>query len=180
MPRGIPNRKGITNTEIVRQALAELGRDAKPREIRVWAKKKLKVTLNPNNISAYKTLLNKQAAEATGQVSSPVSGESGINKMEAVRRALNRLGNLAKPADIQEFIRSELGMEVETQLISNYKGLISKKAAGQSNLLPRLSGRTLAGIQVGGFSIEEIQTVKEVVDKMGADKVRQLAQVLAQ
>jgi hypothetical protein len=178
MPRGIPNKQAdndspISKMEAVRQALAELGREAKPKEIRNWARDQWKLDLETNQISAYKSLLNKQAAEARGQATSAAE----TNKMEAVRRALGRLGNEAKPKEIQSFLETNFGIEMETSLISNYKSTLSRKAASQSALIQKpAAAPQLAG--PGVFSVEEIQAVKDVVEQLGADRVQQLAEIL--
>ena len=134
MPRGIPNKqadngKPSSKMDVIRRALAELGRDAKPKEIQSWAKKAWKLDLDTNQISAYKSLLNKQASEGAGQAASP---EAEISKMEAVRRALAQLGDDAKPQQIHSFLKSNFRIDMEPNLISNYKSTLSRKAAGQS------------------------------------------------
>jgi hypothetical protein len=169
MPRGVPNNSGVTKTEMVRQALAELGPDAKPKAISAWAKKKFKVALNPNSISVLKAAVNKKGNET----SQPSQTESPVNKMEAVRQALNTMDQDAKPAALRDHIQQKLGLDLDAQLISNYKVLILKKAGGQSAVIRK----PMAG-HLNGFSIEEIESVRDVVSRMGADRVRELAQVL--
>ena len=187
MPRGVPNNQAnghrITQVEAMKQALAALGRDAMPTEIRKWIRKNLKLTLHPNNISAYKTYLNRKASEQS-TTASPQKPE--ISMMEAIRRALTKLGAEAKPQDIQPFIKSKFGIEMEPTLISNYKSSILKKSARQSAVIRSLStplapASTLAAApgDADGFSLDEIQAVKAVVEKVGAEKVQQLAKVLA-
>jgi hypothetical protein len=180
MPKGIPNKQADkgnpgSKMEAVRQALTELGRDAKPKEIQNWAKKEWKLALDTNQISAYKSLLNKQANEGTRKAS---SAESKISKMEAVRRALAQLGSEAKPQEIQSFLKTNFRIDMGPNLISNYKSTLSRKAAGQSAIIKKPAGvATLASS--GGFSLEEIESVKEMVEKIGAERVQQLAEVLA-
>src|SRR6476659_4530643 len=111
MPRGIPNNPGINKTNIVRQALSELGRDAKPKQISAWAKKKLKVTLDPKSLSSLKTTVNKETAAETSPPNQPAPAEPGLSKLEALRRALNTLGPEAKPMDLRGFIQEKLGLE---------------------------------------------------------------------
>jgi len=94
--------------------------------------------------------------------------------MEAMRRTLASLGNDAMPKPIHDHLKKEFGIEMSASMISNYKSTI--KSEGSKS---RLIGRPVTREVAGGFSLEEIQAVKEVADKIGADKVRQLAQVLA-
>ncbi len=71
--------------------------------------------------------------------------------MEGVRRAIAGLGGYdASPKDIQSVLKSQFGINMDTSMISNYKSAL--KGA--------------------------VRAVKDVVDKLGADKVRQLAEVL--
>jgi len=99
--------------------------------------------------------------------------------MEGVRRALADLGSDAKPLEIKAFLKREFGINMEPNMISNYKSMI-KSGGNKSGLIRRPRGGMAPAIRGanGGFSIEEIQAVKEVADRIGADKVRQLAAVL--
>jgi hypothetical protein len=108
----------------------------------------------------------------------PKSRESSITKMDAVRQALSELGRNAMPRDIQKHIRENHGVHMEPAMISNYKS--SLKGGNKSALLRRAGSRPRAasGAAGGGFSMKDIEAVKQVVDKIGADKVQQLAQVL--
>src|SRR5438132_8396537 len=72
------------------------------------------------------------------------SNSKGISKMEAVRRALGRLGADAKPLTIQPYIQKEFGINMDANMISSYKSSANKKAAGQSRL-NRRGGRGAAG-----------------------------------
>jgi hypothetical protein len=69
---------------------------------------------------------------------------------------------------------------MSTNMISNYKSVLAKKAAGQSAVIrqPRASTREPQA-DIGGFSLQELHAVKQVADRIGADKVRQLAEVLS-
>jgi hypothetical protein len=106
----------------------------------------------------------------------PKNRESSITKMDAVRQALNELGRNAMPRDIQKHIREKHGVHMEPAMISNYKS--SLKGGNKSALLRRSAARPRAAVSGGGFSMRDIEAVKQVMDKIGADKVQQLAQVL--
>jgi len=100
--------------------------------------------------------------------------ESGISKMEGVRRTLATLGSDAKPKAIQAHLKKEFGIKMEPNVISNYKSTI-RSGGNKSAVI----GRPAATKSAEGFTLAEIQAVKEVADKIGADKVRQLAGVLS-
>jgi hypothetical protein len=97
---------------------------------------------------------------------------SRMSKMDAVRQTLAELGSDAKPLEIKEHLRSRYSISMEPGMISNYKSTI--KSGGKSSLIRRPKGAHL-----GDFSIEDIQAVKAVADRIGAEKVKQLAHVLA-
>jgi len=77
------------------------------------------------------------------------------------------------PGAIDDYLRKEFGILMSPGMIANYKSTI-KSEGSKSRLISRSVTRKIAG----EFSLEEIQSVKEVADKIGADKLRQLAQVL--
>src|SRR4051794_3630309 len=52
----------------------------------------------------------------------------GINKMEAVRRALAHFGDDALPLTMQPWIKQQFGIDMSTDHISTCKGDIKKKA----------------------------------------------------
>jgi len=59
-------------------------------------------------------------------------------------------------------------------MLSNYKSVI--RSEGSKSAVIRPPDGTKSG---KGFSLAEIQAVKEVADRIGVDKVRQLAVVLS-
>jgi hypothetical protein len=44
----------------------------------------------------------------------------GINKMEAVRRAMGELGNAATRTEIQKFVQERFGIEMNIDVVSAY------------------------------------------------------------
>lgn len=103
------------------------------------------------------------------------------NKMDAVRKTLTELGNDAKPRAIQEHLKSQ-GVTMSTNMISNYKTVIRKKTGKRGR--PRgkrlvIRKTTVGRGSGGGISLADIQTVKKLTDRIGADKVKELATVLA-
>jgi hypothetical protein len=103
------------------------------------------------------------------------------NKTEAVRIALQKLGSDAMPLQIQAYLKDEFGLPISADMASTYKGNLLKKAAGQSQVVrrPRAEPRTRANGTQDGFSIEDVQSVKALAERIGPDQVRQLLDVLA-
>jgi hypothetical protein len=117
------------------------------------------------------------------QTEAEANGGVRVNKMEQVRKALRRLGNDAKPKRIQGYLRKRFLLEMSTDMISTYKGSILKKQAGEGReAQPEavVEATTTTETASGGISVEELRAVKEVVDRIGADKVKQLVDVLYQ
>jgi hypothetical protein len=75
---------------------------------------------------AKKTKQQPRAAETRAP-----ADDAGITKMEAVRRALAKLGRDAKPLQLKAFIESALGVEMNADHISTYKGILLRKAGGK-------------------------------------------------
>jgi len=107
---------------------------------------------------------------------SQASPNGGISKMEAVRRALRALGGDPKPLEIQEYIKKTFGITIDTLMISSYKSNL--KSAGKSTVIRRPAGRAPTA-RGGQFSLGDIEAVKAVADRIGADKLKQLADVLS-
>jgi hypothetical protein len=121
-----------------------------------------------------------QAPQAAA-TAAPAEG-ARMTKMEAVRRALAKLGRDAKPLQLREFIRSEFGIEMSADHISTYKGVLLKKAGGKSKPgpnPPQGAAPAARAVSPAGLTLDDIRAVKQLVDRLGADRLRELAEVLA-
>jgi hypothetical protein len=137
---------------------------------------------------------NKKQEPATGTEeqangAAKPAGRKGINKLQRVRDALTELGNDAQPKDIQGFLKRKFNLDMTTKFISTYKGTVLREAAKKSGVIrqpavapapappkaPSKSGGTN-----GGISVEDIRAVKGLVEKIGAEALKELAEVLAQ
>jgi hypothetical protein len=99
-----------------------------------------------------------------------------ISKTEMVKRALGTLGFDAKPLELKAHIKKEFGTDMDPQHISNYKSNLKKTKSKPGPKKGRPKSASVAAA-VGGFSLQDIEAVKEVADRIGADKVRQLVEV---
>ncbi len=129
-----------------------------------------------------------------------IKAGSGVNKLEAVRQVIKTRGQETKAAEIVKFVKSEHGATISIDLASNYKSTALKQLGlkGKGKLYDRLepgwktaavaSNGEVATVNVataaprtsgGGITLEDIAAVKKLVDQIGAEKVKQLAQVLA-
>ncbi len=107
------------------------------------------------------------------------NGEGTISKMEGVRRTLDALGMEAKPTEIQKYLKKQFKIAMSPNMISNYKSTI-KTAASKSKVVhtPAAPAAKPQAPSIN-YTLEELTAVKQVADRIGADKVQQLAKVLA-
>jgi hypothetical protein len=133
-------------------------------------------------------------AEKANGAAAPQKGKrSGLTKMEAVRRALRKLGKGAKPVQLQSFVREQFGIEMTAGHVSTYKGDILRKAAQAKAAAPKGTPPNAAAKAPlpaaptatpnakpgGGIALEDIQAVKVLVGRIGAADLKALIDVLA-
>jgi hypothetical protein len=165
----------VSKTEAVRQALSRLGNDASPTDIQSFVKRSFHMDMSTSHVSNCKSMILR---EASGKNVARAKGESesakteSISKAEAVRQALARLGYDAKPAAILKYIRKKFHLAMNSNTVSTYKATETKKASGSSAIL----GKPASGS--GDFSLEDLRAVKELTDRFGADKLKELADFL--
>ena len=132
----------------------------------------------------------------------------GINKMDAVRQAMAKLGNSATRTEIQKFVKDSTGVEMNLDVVSSYKSFIakdskksaattpeakpvaqqpvaapkkrrkkrkSKKAAPQ----PQAAVTTAPSSKATGIALSDIETVKELVKRVGVNNLKGLIDVFS-
>jgi hypothetical protein len=108
--------------------------------------------------------------------------EKLTNKAEAIRRALAKLGNKAMPAEIQEFIKARFGVEMTTKVISVYKSKLVKKK-GKPGRKPKVVGATAEPAPERAMheavSFKDMRLVKEISDRLGPARMRELVALVA-
>jgi hypothetical protein len=72
------------------------------------------------------------------------ASKQGVTKLESVRQALASLGSDAQPLQIQDFIKSKFGIDMERQRISVNKSILTKEA-GQKKTATRKAGNNQQG-----------------------------------
>jgi len=99
-------------------------------------------------------------------------------KREAVKMGLMELGVEAKPPALHEHILKTWGMDISNNHISSYKsGLKQELGGGKPH--GRRPGRPPAP-RDAALQVRDIQTIKELVNRLGADRVRELIGVFHQ
>lgn len=100
------------------------------------------------------------------------SGGEKVNKMALVRAAIPELGGDPSPQELHDHILATHGVDIPNNVLSNYKSVIKSKGAGGGT---GRRGRRAGG---GGIQVADLEAVRGLVDRLGADQVKQLVDVL--
>jgi hypothetical protein len=95
------------------------------------------------------------------------AGEKKPSQMSMVRNAMEEIGADAKPLAMQAHIKSKFGTELPANIISNYKSQIKRKNGGGKSV-----GRK------GGLQVEDFETVRNLVRRLGAEQVKRIVAVV--
>jgi hypothetical protein len=114
-------------------------------------------------------------AEKKTAANGPGATPARINKMQAMRDALQKLGSDASSADLYKELKRH-GVEMSTKNIATYKSDILRKAAEQAEH----SLRPAAGNgKSSAVAMHDILTLKELVNRVGPDHLHKLIDVMA-
>ena len=102
----------------------------------------------------------------------------GTPKLQLVREAVATLGKDAMPKAIQEEVKAKHRRNLDLNLISNYKSIVLKEGKGKTTGKKKMGRPKKAASTKGGITVEEIKAVKELAERLGADKLKQLAEIL--
>jgi hypothetical protein len=116
----------------------------------------------------------------------PKKANGGITKIEAVGRALSKLGKDASRPDIQKFVRDDFGLDVTLDHISACKGELRKKKGHAKTTVTQHPAaqkqepkKPASGPKGHAIGLEDIATVKDLVERVGAGSLRKLIDVMA-
>jgi hypothetical protein len=114
------------------------------------------------------------------------TARGGITRKEAVRQALGALAKDATRADIQKFIKDNYGFEITLDHISSCKSEIQKEkgskkpaVARQPPVTKEVPTKAASAARGGSISLRDIETVKDLVERVGADSLKKLIDVMA-
>jgi hypothetical protein len=119
-------------------------------------------------------------AKKTGTTAQPAT--SGITKQEAVRRALAALGKMALASDIQKYVKETFNLDMTIDHIYTAKSSVlgkGKKKARKPAVKQPPAPEPIAGTPAGGIRLEDIEAVKGLLGRVGADNLKALAEMLA-
>ena len=142
----------ISKMEAVRRALAELGQDASRTEIQSFVKERLGIEMNADVVSTYKADIARKAAKAQ-----PALAPAAQNKPAPKPEAKSSPAPIAKkPATPAPPAKKEP----------------APKPAAKPTPVTSSNGTA------GGIGLHDIQSVKELVGRVGPDSLKTLIEVL--
>jgi hypothetical protein len=116
------------------------------------------------------------------------TGKKKIKKKEAVRRALKKLGPDASNKDIQDHVKKRFHLEMSTNHISTTKGELRKEAS-KTKPTEKLESSTPVAAQPArsaaangkskAVAMEDVLTLRSLVNRVGADHLRTLIDVMS-
>ena len=106
--------------------------------------------------------------------------EQLTNKAEAIRRALAKLGKKATPAEIQDFIKTNFGIEMATTVISVYKSKLNKTKGkpGRKPKAVQVTAETASLPPEGGVTFRDLRALKEITNRLGPARMRELVELM--
>lgn len=124
-------------------------------------------------------MARKRAAEATEAGNVPPPQDAAVtSKADAVRAALAE--GVDQPEEGVAFIKARFGLDISRQMFSSYK-TFEKKRAGK---VRRRGGRRASGAAAPspsrngkGDVVAAVETIKKLVDELGVDQVKRLADI---
>ena len=112
------------------------------------------------------------------------AAKGGMTKKEAVRQALIALGKDAPRPELHQFIKDHYNLDVALDHISSCKGEIQREKSPKKSVAakPAAAKSAPAATQHAkghGISLEDIESVKGLVERVGADSLKKLIAMLA-
>jgi hypothetical protein len=110
---------------------------------------------------------------------------ASMTKVEAVRRALKALGRDATPAKLQPYINQTFGIQMTPAHVTTCKGVIlrRKKKPGPKPKVPPEPlvqvAATPAKAPKNGITLEDLQSVKVLIGRVGANQLKSLIDLLS-
>lgn len=122
----------------------------------------------------------QQAAVNEGTDEANTKAAASVNKLAAVREIVGKHGKNIKPSEIVKIMKSDFGADMTPGMASNYKGTVLRARSPRKPGRPAgVARKATAADHTGGISLEDIEAVKTLVNRIGAEKVHKLALVLA-
>jgi len=120
-----------------------------------------------------------QEPESTSRAGKGGAVEEVASKAEAVRRALAELGKRASPTEIQDFVRDRFGVEMTNKVISVYKSKLGGKTSRRGKPGPKGVAEPAAPSPFSGVRFKDLRTIKEIRNRLGPARMRELVELMA-
>jgi hypothetical protein len=128
----------------------------------------------------------KKAGDATQPPTAGAENEAPgtpANQLEAVRRALDELGQDALPKDIQRHIQERFGIAMTPEHVSTYKSSLLRKRKGRRGRKPKGEGAPASASSAAqgeaAITLRDLRALKELAGRLGGAKLRELAELVS-
>jgi hypothetical protein len=172
--------KKLSKKEAVRQVVATLGMDASPTEMQKEIKERFGIEMTTGHISTTKGELRREGGKKKSRskpkpAAQPPAGEK-LTKNEAVYRAVVALGKDAPRTKVRDYVKENFGFEMDLNHVSAAKVAAVRK---MESAPATTKGHRAATPNSTSLLLADIQKVRELVEKVGADNLRTLIGLIA-
>jgi hypothetical protein len=158
----------ITRTEAVTEALAALGKDVMPMQIKGFIKEKFNIEMSNNAVSSYKSAINRRTATAK-----PASAVEAKKEPAPKPQA-------KPPAAKKESVPATIGKTPAPAAVAKKP---ASAPAPRKEPVPQTYADAATAIggnaKPGGIELADIQAVKNLVGRLGADQLKTLVDLLS-
>jgi len=198
-PQTVPSKK-----EAVRLALEEMGRNATASQLRPRIRERFGIDMSLKHISTAKNKIlhgesgrraaatpaaagaaasaAPEAAPAEGErTSAPPrggKGKAGLSIKEAVRRAMEIAGPDAASADLRAVIRKRFRLDLTGDQVNNARSDM-RRGAGAAPQPAAAPAAAAPPPQAGDFLLADIRATRDLLARLGAERLKGLVDVLA-
>ena len=101
-----------------------------------------------------------------------------VNKLDAVRQVMKDLGTDATVPDIQREVKARYGLEMSAKQASTYRGMLRKAAPAARKAKAASPAPARPANGEATVELEDLVTLRELVDRVGAERLRTLIDLL--
>lgn len=94
------------------------------------------------------------------------TGRGGVNKSKEIREAFQHLGIDTSPKEVQEYLRTQKGLEIKAQQISNQKNKLRQEGSVPTKVSRTKKSRNTNAV----VATDDLQKVASFVDSLGGIK----------
>jgi hypothetical protein len=97
--------------------------------------------------------------------------QKGLSKTDALQQVLDKLGLQAKPSQVRNFVKKQFGLEISLSHVSNIRSGLTRRVPAASR-----NGQARGE---NGISLEDILAVKSLVQRIGAENLHALVNLVS-